>query len=114
MTGGTTAEGAFSASLGTTTRNYWWWQMGLGSETTTVNGAMYHIDLIGGASTTAGNYKFLLENQIWFSSTAEQMGNSPLTQNCYGSLASGQNLYARSQGTVAGTGLTAIAYGVGG
>ena len=114
MTGGTTAEGAFSASLGTTSKHYWWWQAGLGSETTTVNGGMYHMDLIGGASTTAGNYKFLLENQVWFSTTAEQVGNLPLTQGCYNNLSSGQNLYARLQGTVAGTSMTAVAYGLGG
>lgn len=114
VTMGTTAEGAWSASLGTTTRSTWWWQMGVSMDTTAINAAIVHCDLAAGASTTAGDYKLLMENQNWISSSTEQVGNLPLTQNCFNNVAAGQNIYGRAQTSGTANVMSMIAYGLGG
>lgn len=111
VTAGTTAEGAWT-QLGTaTTKSYWWWQIGMGMETPTVNAAVLHADISAGNAT---NKKILLENQLWASSTLEQLGNAPLTQNAYNNVAIGQLIYGRAQTSGTANATSLIAYGLGG
>ena len=108
---GTTAEGAYT-QVGTTTREYWWWQVGFAYADNSQTLQALTMDAAAGSSTT--NNKILLENQPWVVNTAEQISNVPWLG--YKKVGIGENIYVRGQTsiTTADTGPTAIVYGLGG
>lgn len=79
--------------------------------TTTVNSNYIHCDLSAG---NASNKKILMENQYWNTTTSEQIGNLPLTVNCYNNVAAGANIYCRAQVSGTAQAINVIAYAVGG
>lgn len=111
VTMGTTSEGSW-VQLGTaTTRSYWWWQVGVAINNSTMNAAAINADLSAG---TATNKKVLNEGQLWISTATEQLGCIPSFQNAYNNVATGALIYGRMQASVATSGATMIAYGLGG
>jgi hypothetical protein len=111
ITAGTTSEGTFTQLGSATTKPYWWWQMGFNINNTNMNAATTHADI---ASGTATNRRLLIENQIWQSTTAEQIGCVPAIISAYKEVATGDLIYGRAQTTATTTGTTMIAYGLGG
>lgn len=109
--GNSSAEGSW-VSLGTTTKDLWWWQLGVGISNGTTTALMYHIDLAWG---DASNKYMIIENKrLYLPGTAERLGHIP-DINGFCSVPSGGELFVR--GTCSSTTITgfyAKAYGVGG
>jgi hypothetical protein len=49
--GATGAAGSYSASIGTLTRDAWWWQLGVGTNDATIGGNSYYFDIATDATT---------------------------------------------------------------
>ena len=108
--GNSGAEGSW-ASLGTTAKNCWWWQLCVGIANSATTSLMYHCDLAAG---DASNKHIIIENmRLYLPGTAEQTG-SPLMMGSY-EVPAGATLYVRGtcSGTAA-TGFSATAIGIGG
>lgn len=110
VTSGTTSDGSL-VSLGTTTNDTWWHQLGFGVNDNSMVTVAYHMDL---AADSAGS-KLLIQDLPITTTTAEQVNNSPLTAGCTANVPGGTTLYGRMQcsGTP-DTGLSMIAYCLGG
>lgn len=112
FTPGSGSMGSYSASMGTTNFDAWWWQVGMGVTDTTAQGLLYFIDLAANAT----NKILLIEHLTWVSDTGEASGKSafglkPPMKN----IASGDNIYVRGAAIDApDTGCTAVAYALGG
>jgi hypothetical protein len=93
ITPGTTSEGSW-ASLGTVTRDAWWWQMGLFANDTTLNTASTtDCDLSAGGS---GGDLMVLENVTWWTTSAEvSTWQTPV--NAVTEVAAGSTIYGRGQ-----------------
>lgn len=111
ITMGSTSEGAWTQLGSATTRSYWWWQLGYTSTSTALAANTAHFDISAGTATSK---KILIENQKWYTSTAEQIGSIPYFENAYNNVASGSLIYGRGQGIAAIAGSSMIAYGLGG
>lgn len=111
-TPGTTAEGAWT-SLGTTSHRNWWWQIGCAINDATITAAaVWFIDLSYGDAT---NKHIIIEDSTSLEvSSSERLGfgvHSPAA--CYSAVPSGQELFIRSQYSVAlDSNFSAAAYGV--
>ena len=120
ITPGTSAMGSYSASLGTSSYNQFWWQGGIGFNDAAIGGGTsisetYWLDVA--ASNDAGTTKVICAESIRANfSTTEQGG-----KECFGAsypyrdVPSGANVYMRAacQGTPQTT-PTCVAYGLGG
>jgi len=120
ITPGTNAMGAYTASLGTSTFDQFWWQGGLGFNDTTIGGGTSISEttfLDVAASNDGGTAKLICaENIAATFSTTEQGGKEP-----FGSVPpvqrvpSGADVYMRGASTIApNTTPTCVAYGLGG
>ena len=112
VTPGTTSEGAW-VSLGTTSRDCWFWQIGAQVQTadTSVNAALIHMDLAYGNGT---DKQFLVQHAILTTTTTEGQINVLNTLSCGGFVPAGSELYARAQTSANADILNIAAYGAGG
>ena len=114
FTPGNGAEGSW-ASLGTTTKDMWWWQLGFTIANGTTTAAMTHVDLGYGDPT---NPIIILENLAIFQvGTTEISGYHTYHQmlSAYHYVPAGQTLYVRGWCSAAPVaGYQAAAVGIGG
>lgn len=109
---GTTSEGAWT-SLGTPTKEHWFWQTGGGVGDTTATLATIHGDLAAGDAT---NKRIILEDERILISASEEYGKPlhPLAA-CYVTVPANVEIWARLQSsTTVDTNHSVAAYGVGG
>jgi hypothetical protein len=113
VTPGTTAMGSYSASLGTTVKDLWWWQAGMGFNDSTLVDEAYLIDVAAGDGT---NKKLCCENILMVDNNSEQTGKSAMGVRLpWQFIPAGSFVYMRAAGAVAPQGTpTGIAYGMGG
>lgn len=116
ITSGTASEGSWTEmTSSTTTKPYWWFQMGMGSSDISLTQLVYGMDLSVGDAT---NKEIVFEDHLWVNNgTAEQVhtfGGGVLDQYIC-PVPDGQRIYARLQcsGT-ADSSLSMIAYAAGG
>lgn len=113
VTAGTTAEGSWTL-LGTTTKDCWWWQMGVqvSAADTGYSNLGYHADLAEGDGT---NYRIILDSQLFATNSSEQLAKPVTVFGCEQFVPAGRNIYARAQ-VSSGTPdpLFIAAYGAGG
>jgi hypothetical protein len=113
ITPGTTAMGAYTASLATTAEDLWWWQGGLVSSDATMSDNALYLDIAAGDATN----KILCAHHITHVTRAAENAS----KEAFGAvppilpIAAGANVYARaaSAGTPDSTN-TVVAYGLGG
>lgn len=109
--GSSGAEGAW-VSLGTTTRELWWWQLGFQLGNAAISIAEYLVDLAYGTTT---DKHFILQNhRVLIPSTGEALTNVA-EMNAYCEVPAGSELWVRA--TCSGSpnvGSNALAIGVGG
>jgi hypothetical protein len=114
ITPGTSAMGAYTASLATTANDLWWWQGGIAINDTTQTNVGYLIDIAAG---DASNKVLVAENiRVSNAGTAEQSGKDAFgTREPIFSIKSGANVYMRAacSGTPDSS-VTVAAYGLGG
>lgn len=113
VTPGTQVMGSYSATLGQTVGDKWWWQVGIGSAATTMNprGCLFDV------AVNATN-KILVAQSIGYgvAGTAEQAYKQAMGDFVpYKKVASGQDVYVRGAnlGGAPDTGMTAIVYALG-
>lgn len=112
ITPGTTSDGAWT-QLGSAVGaddNLFFWQLGLGVNNSAMNNCAHHIDLGIGDGT---NYRTPILDQPVLMTNAEQL--SAMYGGACAEVANGDKIFARAQtSTTVLTGISAIAYGVGG
>jgi len=108
------SEGAW-ASLGTTTRPCWWWQLGVQVSNGTIVAQVTHVDLAYGDGT---NMVMIIENLVvLFNSTDEAQGqmNHRNLVEAFCEVPAGATLYVRGWcSTTPASGYNAVAVGIGG
>lgn len=111
ITSGTTSDGSWT-SLGSTSRDAWWWQLGMGVNDTTMTARAYHADVAVG---NASNKDIVIENAMIATTSSEQLNNAPLTFDSGKIAPAGTSVYGRLQcsGT-ADASLSMAAYALGG
>jgi hypothetical protein len=119
ITPGTNAMGSYSASLGSTTRDSWFWQAAIGYNDTTIGGGTSISEatfLDVAASNDGGTTKIVCAESILCNfSTTEQGGKAPLGATNYREIPSGATVYVRGASTIApNTTPTCVAYALGG
>lgn len=109
--GNSNAEGSW-VSLGTTTRNLWWWQVGVQCDNATTTSAVYYVDLAWGDAT---NKTMIIENHpLILPGTAEATANVPSFEG-FADVPAGGTIYIRGTcSTTAVTGWNGVAIGIGG
>lgn len=119
ITPGTAAMGSYTASLGTSSYDQFWWQAGIGFDDTTLGGGtsiseFYLLDVA--ASNDGGTTKSLCaENIMANCSTTEQIGKAAFgTKIPYREVPSGATVYMRAASIAPQTTPTCVAYGLGG
>lgn len=109
--GNSSSEGAW-ASLGTTTRNCWWWQLSAQINNSTITALAYFLDLAWG---TASNKHMIQENILLAVPGTAETINLWNGEDGAEDVPVGSTLYVR--GTCSGTavtGFSALAHGIGG
>jgi len=119
ITPGTNAMGSYTASLGTSSYDQFWWQAGLGYNDTTIGGGTSISEgtlLDVAASNDAGTTKTVVAESILLTaSTTEQIGKAPFGTRNQWEVPSGATIYCRAANTIApNTTPTCVAYGLGG
>lgn len=110
VTPGTNAMGSYSASLGTTSSDCWYWQLGVGSGDTTMNSVYYNYEVAAGDAT---NKQTVADNILVKTNASEAMSKSSTYGSNIKQIAAGADVYVRAQGTAAPDGtISVIAYGV--
>lgn len=71
VTSGTSSEGSWT-SLGTTTRECFLWQMGMGCNDSSMTVVWYHADLSYGNGT---NQRIIIQDQFFWATSSEVLGN---------------------------------------
>ena len=114
FTPGNAADGAW-ASLGTTTRECWWWQLAYQISNGTITSEYTYIELAYGDASN----KVVIMRHMHAANTSEGIG-TPLNENliahaAYCRVPAGSNLYARGRcNNAPDTGYQAAAIGIGG
>jgi hypothetical protein len=111
ITSGTTAEGAWT-QLGSAVGaddHFFFWQIGIGQNAAAMSTGIQHVDLGIGDGT---NYRTPILDETVSYNGSEMM--SAVYDGAYATVADGDKIYARAQGSGAATTLSAIAYAVGG
>lgn len=98
VTPGTTNMGAYSATLGTLTRNSFWWQAGLAFNDTTLGAEGSFIDVAAGDAT---NKKICADHIPYTCTSTEQTGKGAFGLCNYRDIAAGQDVYVRVAGQLA-------------
>lgn len=93
VTSGTTSEGSWT-SLGTATREAWWWQMGVACHDATMATLTYSIDLSAGS---AGGQFMCIEEYAVFVNTSEVISLRPLMEGSERTVPAGSTVYGRMQ-----------------
>jgi hypothetical protein len=113
FTPGNAADGSW-ASLGTTTRPLWWWQLGCQISAGTIGAQYTYVDLAVGDGS---NKDIIIKNHLMsFSGTAEIDSQPYMTQlvQGYKHVPAGATMYVRGRCNGAPTsGYNAVAVGVG-
>jgi hypothetical protein len=114
FTPGNAADGSW-VSLGTTTRDHWWWQLGYNVYNTVITAEHTYIDLAYGDA----NNKRIIKRLVHFATTSEVVGavmaNHLLWEECYFPVPRGTEIFVRGRcANAPDTGYRAIAYGMGG
>lgn len=111
LTPGTATWGSYSASMGTLTRDAWWWQIGVGSADTTMTGNRYDFDIAHDATS-----KYTCASCITYGVPTV---NEQSWKTAYGDILpilvapAGTDVYVRSAADGApDTGFTAVVYAV--
>lgn len=115
ITPGLAAEGLYAQIGATTTRDFWWWQLGYSFISTNVTAGGVSIDMAAGSSTTVN--KLLLDNVLFFYDGTERIWNSlpPGNSGFYNVVGTGENIYMRAQTSGAAPATSNVmAYGLGG
>jgi hypothetical protein len=114
FTPGTAADGAWT-SLGTSTRDLWWWQLAAQCVGNAISATTTYIELGYG---TTGNQVTIIKNMLHVLSTenaAFALNENTSYAACYCPLPSGTELWVRGRSDIAPTGTySAVAIGVGG
>jgi hypothetical protein len=111
VTPGATAWGSYSASMGTLDRASWWWQVGIGSDDTTMNSA--HNDYYDVACNATNKITCLQEVQYAVVSSNEQAFKMAFSNNLpIKNISAGENVYVRGYSTGADASMTAVVYAV--
>lgn len=111
--GASGSMGSYSASLGTTSRDHWWWQTGVCFTDTSQTAVQYWFDMAIGDA----NRKYVVQRGILHHNvgTVEQAGRANFSGIYYPAYAqaSGANIYVRGVCTgTADSSCSAIVYGV--
>jgi hypothetical protein len=114
FTPGNAADGSW-VSLGTTTNNLWWWQIGHQVNNTTITADVTYVDLAYGDVTN----KHIITRVVHNGTTGETVGwlasNQLVWHECYCPVPGGSTLYVRGRSDAApDTGYEAMALGIGG
>ena len=111
---GTTSDGSWT-SIGTTTKDLWWWQVGfqLPVGDTSWGALAYHVDIGVGSATTPD---IIISDALFTTTAAEQLEMVPNILGCTWNVPAGSTLYARVQNSGTNeTGNYSLAiYGMGG
>jgi len=109
---GTAAYGSYSATLGTLTKPAWWWQLGIGSNDSTVGENHYRFDIAHDATA-----KYICARGIIYQSVSsnERSGKAAMGEglpiNC---APAGQDVYVRGAAlATSDSSMTAVVYAVG-
>lgn len=115
VTTGTTSEGAWTSLVSSTTRDAWWWQLGMGvNDATITNRLMYFGDLGVG---TSGNQVPIIRDQVWTAYNATEQFLTPGRQVCCNVFVpAGTQVWGRLQASTgtANSNLSLAGYYVGG
>ena len=114
VTPGTNAMGSYSATLGNTPYDVWWWQLGIGSADTTMTANGYFFDVAVNATNKLlcmQNVPYIVVGTIEQASMGAIGGALPIRH-----VQSGEAVFVRGVGTggAPDTTMTAIVYAVGG
>lgn len=108
VTPGGAAEGAY-VELGTLDKALWFWEVGLGTNDSTMSSAAIHADLAVGDAT---NKRIAIQDALWMVTSSETMGKAD--SGACRMAASGEKVYGRCQSSVAAdSAVSMTAYGVG-
>jgi len=112
ITPGNAAMGSYTASLGTTANDLWWWQGGIAFNDTTLADECELLDVAAGDAT---NKKLCAENILYVANNSEQCGKSAIGSRLpVQHVKAGENVYMRAVGTAAAqTTPVCVAYGLG-
>jgi hypothetical protein len=109
LTPGSTAWGSYSSSLGTLTRASWWWQVGIGSNDTTMNSA--HNDYYDVACNATNKITCAQEVPYGIVTANEQAFKMAFANNLpIKNISAGEDVYVRGYSTGADSGITAVVY----
>lgn len=113
VTSGTSGTEGSWVSLGTTTRDLWWWQVCCGWQASSTNAANHFVDLAVGDAT---NKKLIIQNSIWSTTTAEMVQHPTADTMAYCEVPAGSEIWVRSTAAQASAslGMHALAIGLGG
>jgi hypothetical protein len=111
VTPGTAAIGSYGSSMGTLTNDAWWWQVGVGSNDTTMSVNTYRFDVAADATS-----KYICIDQLIYqiaTTTGELSGKAALGQSNTRHIAAGSDVYTRGAAgaTPDGT-MTTVVYAV--
>lgn len=112
ITPGTTSEGAWT-SLGTMSKEAWWWQLGVGFNASSMGIRTYMLDVGVGAAATP---RIVVNNQFYtIPATTEQLASPGMMVNSGYKIGSGNGVYGRMQASsTGGSGQSMAAYALGG
>lgn len=111
VTGGTTAEGAWTL-IGTTARDCWWWQIGVQvavADTAHATACTY-FDIARGDGT---NFQVIVSDLPFITSTTEDSGKPLMTFGCEAYVPAGSSIYVRGQSGAANDPFEVAVYGAG-
>ena len=114
FTPGNVADGTW-ASLGTTARDLWWWQIGYQIDNATITGETTYVEIGQGD----GSNKQVIARTMHVGTTAETVARAINTDilwhECYHPVVAGTNLYIRGRcDSAPDTGYNGVAIGIGG
>ena len=113
ITPGTNALGSYTTTLGTTSNDNWWWQMGFVCTDTAITSANYYFDVKAGNGT---NDKMCIDGIMVMGTSAEQFGKTAIGCGLpVRKIVSGSNVYIRSAALniAPDTGISVCAYALG-
>lgn len=114
FTPGNASDGAW-VSMGTTTKDLWWWQVGVQIDNATMSSHFTYVDIAYGDATN----KNIINRSITSSSTSENviplLSTNLMWMDCYRPIPSGTELWIRGRNSAAPvSGYNATIVGVGG
>lgn len=108
VTPGTTSDGSWTVIGSALAKPHWWWQMGMGSALVLTGSTTYAADLGVGV---VGGPQLVIQDQVW---TGASTGCTGSGQQGGHYTATADNVYIRSQCSIAPDAVTYAAYALGG